>query len=236
MEVLLQGKFTTDQDMLEVLNDVLALPGSSVGILRISNPQDQLNGRLTLYKRRYVIGATISDSAETGYQALRRLLAVRTGNFAYMETGQDEPPSDLAEPLCLDLPTLLEHLPDLPETLPAASEAHDVLPSSAIAVNGLKEAIEAVRHATNLKTDEIELPDPTKLRAMKRGIRWSKVAVVLVLLGGIAAGVNYSWPYVMSTAQEVMAKRAVAQVPTASANASLKQKPPIRSRHRPRHH
>lgn len=207
MEVLLQGKFTADQDMLEVLNDVLALPGSSVGVLRISNPDDNLNGRVTIYKRRYIIGASISECPDTGYKAVRRLLSVHAGNFAYMETGEDEPPKDMSEPMCLDLKALMEYVPDLPEYLPAPAEAPDVLPASEVAVNGLMDAIETVRISTEMaRTTDPEAACPTKLRSMKRGIRWSKIAAIGFVLGVLGAGLNYSMPYVMNKAQFLVSK------------------------------
>src|SRR6266446_1110540 len=92
MEVVLQGRVDEEQDMQEVLGDVMALPGSRLGVLRISDPGDNLNGKLVLYQRRYVIGATISDSPDAGYSAVRKLLSVRQGNFAYLDA-TDELPS-----------------------------------------------------------------------------------------------------------------------------------------------
>jgi hypothetical protein len=234
MEVLLQGKLTNDQDMREVLEDVLSLPGSTVGVFRISAPGENLNGRLVLYNRRYVIGANISDSPESGYAAVRRLLSVRDGNFAFMESHEDAPQTDSNHPVCLDLQALLEYLPELPETLPGSVEAHDVLPASEVAVEGLRDAIEAVRQATTSKSGEMEAISPAKMRQMKRGIRWSKVAAMALVLGVLAAGVNYSLPYTTRVLKGIMAK--FSQPAAAKVSPPAADKPAVRSKRRHRHH
>jgi hypothetical protein len=169
MEVLFQGKLSAEQEMREVLEDLLYLPEGPVGVLRISAPGDNLNGRITLYQRRYIIGATIADSAECGYDAVRKLLAVQEGNFAFMETGEEPDKAD--NPMCLDLRELVPLLPNLPDTLPVKAEAREVLPESQVAVDGLRDAIEAVRFATAVKTDPAEPVCAQKMRQMKKGIR-----------------------------------------------------------------
>src|SRR4030095_3489271 len=95
MEVVFQGRLTSEQDLRDVLNDLLALTTGELGILRISSSSNKLSGRLVIHRRQSVIGAQIPDTGESGYPALRKLLSVRQGSFAYVDLeGQPLKPED----------------------------------------------------------------------------------------------------------------------------------------------
>ena len=101
--------------MHDVLKSVIGVENQPFGVLRISSPSLNLNGRLAISGGNFIVGAAIIDGSETGYDAVRRLLQIREGNFAYLDTAGKRP-DDFDEALYLSLSKLVSRLPDLPET------------------------------------------------------------------------------------------------------------------------
>jgi hypothetical protein len=182
MEVVFQGRLTSDQDIRDVLNDLLALTTGDLGILRISSSNNKVSGRLVIQRRQQVIGAQIPDTGEFGYPALRKLLSVRQGAFAYVDLeGQPLKPED--ENVKVDVRTLIELLPNLPDELPSTGSEPKTRVSREYA--RVVEAAELIREATHQVSEPEHAPDQIlKLRELqKRGtllktlITWGIVAL-----------------------------------------------------------
>src|SRR6185369_8777216 len=78
-----------------------------------ASPGAAVNGRVALNRGRFVIGAKMTDTTESGYDALRKLLSVQTGNFAFLDTAGTTPP-DMDQSLHISIDKLLQALPNLP--------------------------------------------------------------------------------------------------------------------------
>jgi hypothetical protein len=192
MDVVFQGRLSRDQDIREVLNDVLALRTGELGFLRITSSAEKISGRLVLHQRRQIIGAQSPDTNESGYQAVRRLLSVQQGDFAYIDAeGVVLKPEE--QNVSLDLRTVLELLPDLPEQLPERTEAPKTRTSREFA--RVAEAAQLVRDAT-AQTPAFEPASDqiVKLRELqKRGVFWRRFAIwAIVVIIVFAAARTYS--------------------------------------------
>lgn len=113
MDLILEGQLSENVGMKEVLQAVLRQAPKASGILRVSCPRDNLNGRLALVGGQYIVGGQISESDECGYQAVRKLLSVREGNFAFLETSKQHP-LEMDQSLHISLSSLQKLLPELP--------------------------------------------------------------------------------------------------------------------------
>jgi len=183
MEVVFQGRLTSEQDLRDVLNDLLALTTGDLGILRISSSTHKLSGRLLIQRRQQVIGAQIPDTGEFGYPALRKLLSVRQGAFAYVDLeGQPLKPEE--ENVKVEVRTLLELLPNLPDDLPTSGSEPKTRMSRELA--RVVEAAELIREATHQVSEPQQAPPDQigKLRELqKRGtllrtvITWGAIAL-----------------------------------------------------------
>ncbi len=109
MFAVLEGQISDDQDLREVLEIVLNVKDVQNGVLRITC--NEFNGRIGIFCGRYITGAKVSSTDETGEEALKKLLTVQKGNFAFLDAkGQDI--SDLKQSLSIEIDRLLELLPN----------------------------------------------------------------------------------------------------------------------------
>lgn len=107
------GKIYESRRTREVLWSLMKLRNISSGILRISSPRTHLEGDIGICKGIYVSGAMLKNSKETGYGAVRKLLAVTDGTFTYLDNG-DNGLGELDQNLHLRVTQLINLLPDLP--------------------------------------------------------------------------------------------------------------------------
>jgi hypothetical protein len=74
VDFVLQGCVSHEQSCQSILREILTLGDSRPSLLRLSNPEMNLHGCIALTDGRYVVGAQIVNTGETGYTALRKLL------------------------------------------------------------------------------------------------------------------------------------------------------------------
>lgn len=84
-------------------------------MLRIAGPSDRLSGRLAIARGRFIVGAQVGESNESGYDAVKVLLSATSGNFAFLDTGGVFPFS-VDPPLHICVDRLLQLWPNLPES------------------------------------------------------------------------------------------------------------------------
>lgn len=72
--------------MSDVLTAVRGVDNVRIGILRMSSPAASTSGRLIIRDGQYIIGASINEGPDGGYDACRRLLSLSEGNFAFLDT------------------------------------------------------------------------------------------------------------------------------------------------------
>lgn len=115
MDLILEGNLNASNGTREVLQTLLVRQPEATGILRFSSPRRNINGRLALLSGKFIVGAQITDTDESGYSALKSLLSISDGNFAFLATSNKEA-LDLGTRLHIDLNALISRLPNLPES------------------------------------------------------------------------------------------------------------------------
>src|SRR6185437_1691367 len=99
MTAILQGRISPHEGLKEALEIVMTLREINSGILEIQAPE--LRGRIGIAWGRFVTGALL-DNGECGKRALRRLLALRAGQFSFIDM-KGEPILELRQSLGIDL-------------------------------------------------------------------------------------------------------------------------------------
>lgn len=115
MDVLFEGRLNPELHLKTVLQRVLENKPQGNLLIRISSPHAASNGRLLIRDGRFITAALLDDSDESGYTALRQLLAVSTGSFAGLRPSQDER-IDLIPNLNIELHKVIPLMPALPES------------------------------------------------------------------------------------------------------------------------
>jgi hypothetical protein len=145
VDVVLEGQLAADWSIKEVLQTISSLSNVELGVLRIASSASAVNGRLAVTRGRFVIGAKMTDTAESGYDAVRKLLSVQTGNFAFLDTS-GAPPPDMDQSLHISIGRLLEALPELPagpeELFDEKALLDEVFGATAAAAAGKRETSE----------------------------------------------------------------------------------------------
>jgi hypothetical protein len=115
VDVLFEGRLNPELHLKTVLQRVLENKPQGNLLIRISSPYASSNGRLLIRDGRYITAALLDDSDESGYAALRSLLAVTMGNFSGLRPSQDEK-IDLIPNLNIELHKVIPLMPTLPES------------------------------------------------------------------------------------------------------------------------
>ncbi|HEY9790452.1 MAG TPA: hypothetical protein V6D22_08640 [Candidatus Obscuribacterales bacterium] len=103
MYKLLEGQISF-AGMQYALESVCRLNGVKNGILRITSNEG--SGLIGIFCGRFITGAAMTLSGDTGHRALRQLLAVSDGSYAFLDAG-DEVFDDLKQNLGVDVEQLL---------------------------------------------------------------------------------------------------------------------------------
>lgn len=115
MDVIFEGRLSNRLTIKEILQRIASQGAPGVRILRISGMEPEHGGRIVISQDRYVTAAGLSQSTEIGYSALRKLLGITEGNFAYLNTGKHDF-IDLEPNLNIELYRLIDTMPHLPES------------------------------------------------------------------------------------------------------------------------
>jgi hypothetical protein len=112
VDVVFEGSLSKSWSMKDVL---LAVTEQDVrlAVLRIASKETLSAGRLAIADNQFIVGAS-TDAGDTGYPAVREILAIAEGSFSLLDSG-NEHPSDLKDVLHLSLHKVADSLPLLPE-------------------------------------------------------------------------------------------------------------------------
>jgi hypothetical protein len=137
---LLEGhiSFGGIQDALEAVSRLRDVKN---GVLQIIS-QDS-SGMIGIFCGRFVTGAVLTLSGDTGNRALRKLLASKEGKFTFLDAG-DEPIEDLKQSLGIDINLLLSSGLD-----PSALPTEDALTGLMVSGDNIKA----------INTDDIIIPE-----------------------------------------------------------------------------
>ncbi len=114
MDLIFEGRLSDQIAMKDVLLRVKSEPTPGMKILRINRQRDGLNGKIAIDAGKYVTAASVVDSVETGYTALRLLLSVSEGNFALLSAKAGDS-IELQPNLHIEIDMLLKTMPHLPD-------------------------------------------------------------------------------------------------------------------------
>ncbi|HEY9788574.1 MAG TPA: hypothetical protein V6D17_24510 [Candidatus Obscuribacterales bacterium] len=115
MDVIFEGRLSRNVSMKDLLARIATEPTPGIKILRITRVQDDFSGKVLISQSKYVTAASISHSGESGYSALKKLLAVSEGSFAVLRTTQHDT-VDLEPMFNIELDTIVNSWPELPES------------------------------------------------------------------------------------------------------------------------
>ncbi len=123
MDVITEGTINPDEPVADVINAVVAIKSCQTPILRINDNQSDLQGRILFSAGGFIVGARINVSGESGYNAVRKLLMVKDGNYAILDPMRKST-NELNQALWLSTTKIVSMLPNLPEAPQSILDSH----------------------------------------------------------------------------------------------------------------
>lgn len=101
--------------MQDILRAIVELEKVQYGILRISAPEDNIQGRIVFADDGHIVDASITGQAEnySSYECLRQLLSLNRGNCVFLDSGTNRP-AEFTDSLYIHATRILALLPNLP--------------------------------------------------------------------------------------------------------------------------
>lgn len=115
MDVVFEGRLTDDVQLKNVLQKVLEKRPSGNLLLRVATSTRDCDGKICIVDGRFITAAIISNTRESGYPAVRKLLSIKDGNFACLRPSSDDSLS-IPYSLNIELEKILPLVPNLPES------------------------------------------------------------------------------------------------------------------------
>lgn len=200
MDVIIEGQITESEGMDEVLQTVAELKSVQTPILRINEEGTDLQGRIAFSQGGYIIGAKVNITNEVGYPALRKLLLVKTGNYAILDPLRRSI-AELNQSLWIKAEKLVDLLPNLPDTPDGLMDAHPIereVGSVARPKTGQIDLTVPLEKEFNEQGEQINKPPTqvsTKAKARKFDLgvwRAMKFVLAAVLTIAVAFGATYA--------------------------------------------
>jgi hypothetical protein len=115
VDVVIEGKITPEEDIADVIQTVIDLKNMPNLVLRVTDDDGDLQGRVAFREGGFILGARVNNTNECGYDAIRLLLSIKSGNYAILDPGRT-PTSDTNQTLWISADKVLNLLPVLPES------------------------------------------------------------------------------------------------------------------------
>ncbi|MBX9724949.1 MAG: hypothetical protein K2X81_26325 [Candidatus Obscuribacterales bacterium] len=112
VDVIFEGALSKSWGMKDVLKAVADVPNVPFGALRISCPSKNIQGKVLIADAKHVVAASCSDDKDA-YEALRTLLEVKDGNFAFLDLSAEDI-ADFDQSLFINIDRLIQAMPALP--------------------------------------------------------------------------------------------------------------------------
>jgi hypothetical protein len=119
LDIIIEGNLTSDEGMNDLLETIIHLRTIPNALLRIASAEEKIKGRIGFGAGGYILGGCLDDSDEVGYSAIKKLLSIKSGNYAVLDTGR-EPSGEVNQGLWIKGEKILEiwpKLPDAPDSL-----------------------------------------------------------------------------------------------------------------------
>lgn len=198
MDIVIEGKITQEEGMSEIVQTVLDLKNLPNVVLRVTSTESDLQGRVAFAQGGFIIGGRVNNTEETGYPAVRRLLAIRAGNYAILDPGRQHS-ADVNQTLWISGAKVIELLPDLPESpqILIDGDLGSLNPNQGkpqVASMDLKVSARGDNAPTTVQAET------SKARKFSSGdtrmAMWGFIAII-VLIG--AAGIAFYWDTIASS-------------------------------------
>lgn len=196
MAKIVEGQINSNRSAAHALQEVLDMGFFETSTIKIASTDHAVEGSIYVSKGSAIKGAALVETGESGreakgYQALRKLLALKQAYFQY-ETGGDHTLAIESEGLNVDIGLLIEHLPNLPAEAPSQFKSNETIPPNAKQRFEIPDAAEL----KGLTKPVVEKADPDKVvRGEKRMRNLARrdmlfkgpvlLAVMLVMIVGI---------------------------------------------------
>lgn len=115
MDVIIEGKITSEEGVDEVLKTCAEIKSVKTPILRINDNGSELQGQIAFSQGGYIIGGKVNQTGEVGYAAVRKLLMIEDGNYAILDPLRKHI-TDVNQSLWIKVDKLVPLLPNLPES------------------------------------------------------------------------------------------------------------------------
>jgi hypothetical protein len=122
VDVIIEGQIGTgnqDEKMSDLVSTMVELKNCATPVLRINDQNSDLSGRILFSQGGFILGAKLGMTGESGYEAVRKLLAIEVGNYAILDPAR-KPTTELNQALWLSadrVQAALPHLPQSPDSL-----------------------------------------------------------------------------------------------------------------------
>lgn len=115
MDVIIEGQIDQEETIADVIATVVGVKGCNTPILRLNDGDSDLSGRILFSHGGFILGGKLNQGGTSGYEAIRQLLSIQTGNYAILDPLR-KPTSELNQALWLSTDKIIQALPNLPAT------------------------------------------------------------------------------------------------------------------------
>ncbi len=116
MDLVFEGALSESWSMKDVLGSIAGACSHGLGLLRLASFESGIEGKILVFESAFIIGAQLIDSDESdSYQALKTLLSLNSGNYAFMSLGAEQA-SEMEASLNISLRQLLHSFELLPQS------------------------------------------------------------------------------------------------------------------------
>lgn len=196
VDVIIEGKITSEEGMDDVLRTCAEIKSVKTPILRINDNNSDLQGRIAFSQGGYIIGGKINNpTAEVGYPAIRRLLMISDGNYAILDPLRKHI-TEVNQSLWIKVDKVVPLLPNLPEDPEGlVDKAPEVVPGSL--KGGQVDVLAKMQVPEERKVEPAVMPKvDAKSRSRKFNIGAWRILraglVVIVGFGALLAGFMHS--------------------------------------------
>lgn len=116
MNVVFEGLLSKPWNTQDILRAISSLKEIRYGILRISVPEENIQGRIVFADEGHIVDASISGPTESrsAYESFRQLLSLSSGSYVFLDSGMTRP-AEFTESLYIPVEKVIALLPALPE-------------------------------------------------------------------------------------------------------------------------
>jgi hypothetical protein len=199
VDIVIEGKITADEGMADIVQTVIDLKNLPNAILRLTSAGDEVQGRIAFAQGGYILGGRVNNTDETGYPAVRKLLAITAGNYAILDPGRTHV-SDVNQTLWIKASRVLDYLPTLPPSPEIFLDGADVNAINTTVEKAQFDPMDLKARATDERgTSGIVGNRKSKTRTFDLGTwRVLKVLFLFALVTLVAVGITQYWDQIMA--------------------------------------